>query len=503
MTQRYQLRNVAMKKILFCITLFFTLSIQAINKYTNQTFLFPKEIFGSYGMEQASWHNIIYNKNSSGAALQTYIYGQTTIPDACTSEYFLFDYLDQLTVQSATSSNYDVETFTRNIAGFWLGIESTENFSGSYTLTPQQSQYGITFAFSQDLSKYVNVAYLRNSSFTFSVPIVHIKNQLVYQGSPRILQALQGQNRVAEQNPDQYNNIAQACQYLLLNDQIQQATQVSDFKFQFASKYESDDDVQVATTSFLIFPLGSSVTNEFLFQPAFNYNGHIVFGAGISFQFPLFRSENRLTRICFFTGLENKFLFGNNQNRTVDIAGKPYSRYMQLYDRYQNGLVPAVNVLTRNCLVEPFNLVNFITGLRYKHKESIAEIGYELWGHDTEKITINDTNPWTENRYGIANINQDGILDANNTGITTASASTINYLVPDTKENVYIRWKDLNMSTAAARAALVHRVYASLGYGHKTERIDFFTNGGLFLEVVQNNAAFSNWGGWFKTGCTF
>lgn len=493
-----------MKKFLLLIALCLTASLQAINDYTNQTFLFPKEIFGSYGMEQASWHNIVYNKYSRGAALQAYAYAQTTIPDQNSSQYFLFDYLDQLVVQS-DATNYDVETFTRNILGAWIGLEGSQPFIGSFTLTPKQSQYGITLAFSQDLSKYLNVAYLRNTSLTISLPIVHIKNQLVYQGNSQILQAFQGQNTIAEQDPDLYNNLNEPWQYLMFNDQVQQATQLSDLKIQSASKYESDDDVQVATTSFLIFPLGKSVDNQYLFQPAFNYNGHIVFGAGITFQFPLLRSQDRLTRLCFYTGLENKFLFGNNQERTMDIIGKPYSRYMQLYDRYQNGIVPAVNALTRNCFVEPFNLVNFIAGLRYKHKESIGEIGYEMWGHDTEKITINNTNLWTDNRYGIANINGNGILDANNTGIQTASGSTINYVVPDTTEtgNVYIRTKDLNLLTAAARAALVHRAYMSLGYGHKTETIDFIANLGLFMEVVQNNAAFSNWGGWLKAGCTF
>ncbi len=493
-----------MKKILLLIALIFGTCIQAINDYTNQTFLFPKEIFGSYGMEQASWHNIVYNKYSRGAALQAYAYAQTTFPDSTSSEYFLFDYLDQLVVQS-DAINYDVETFTRNILGAWIGLEGSTPFTGSFTLTPKQSQYGITLAFSQDLSKYVDVAYLRNSSFTVSLPIVHIKNQLVYQGNPEILDAFQGQNTIAEQNPELYNNLNESWQYLIFNNEVQQATQLSDLKLQFGSKYESDDDVQVATTSFLIFPLGESVNNRYLFQPAFNYNGHIVFGAGISFQFPLLRSQDRLTRICFYTGLENKFLFGNNQERTMDIVGQPYSRYMQLYDRYQNGIVPAVNALTRNCFVEPFNLVNFIAGLRYKHKESIGEIGYEVWGHDTERITINNDNLWIDNRYGIANINGDGILDANNTGIQTASGSTINYVVPDTTEtgNIYIRTKDLNLLTAAARATLVHRAYMSLGYGHKTENIDFIANFGLFMEVVQNNAAFSNWGGWLKAGCTF
>jgi len=488
-----------MKKIVVVIALIFVSSIQAIDQYTNQTFMFPKEIFGSYGMEQASWHNIVYNKHSNGIALQAFGYAQTSIPDTAGSQYFLFDNLNQLVVQNdPTGTTYDDETFTRNILGAWIGIDGETPFTGSFSLTPKQSQYGVTLAFSQDLSRFIEAAFIRNSSFTVSLPIVHIKNQLVFQGNSEILTAFQGGNAESM-------GLSQPWQYLILNDEVQEGTQASDLKLQFASKYQSDDDVQVATTTFLILPLGASVTNKVLLQPAFNYNGHVVFGAGISFQFPLLRSEDQLQRICFFTGLENKFLIGNNQERTVEIYDKPYSRFMPLYDRWTQTMVPGVNAFTRNCYVEPFNLVNFIAGLRYKHEESIGEIGYEMWGHDTERITINDNNLWVDNRYGIANINGYGELQTPQ----TASGSTINYVVPDvvTTENpsgnVYIQASDLNMLTAAARAALVHRAYISLGLGKKTDTFDFFFNAALYMEVVQNNAAFSNWGAWAKIGATF
>src|SRR3989339_389745 len=242
-----------MKKKLIVLTLMFVSTIQAIEQYTNQTFMFPKEIFGSYGMEQASWHNIVYNKHSHGIALQAFAYGQTSIPDTTGSQYFLFDNLNQLIVQNdPTGDTYDVETFTRNILGAWIGIDGTQPFTGSFSLTPKQSQYGVTLAFSQDLSKYFEFAFIRNSSFTVSLPIVHIKNQMVFKGSPEILNAFQGGNAASM-------GLSEPWQYLLLNDQVQQATQASDLKLQFATKYESDDDVQVATTSFLIFPLGESV----------------------------------------------------------------------------------------------------------------------------------------------------------------------------------------------------------------------------------------------------
>lgn len=481
-----------MKKFLVLIALFFTAIAQAIDQYTNQTFMFPKEIFGSYGMEQSSWHNIVYNKHSHGIALQAYAYGQASFENSTASQYFLFDDLSKLIIQS-DETTYDEESFTRNILGAWFGLEGSTPFSGTFSLTPQQSQYGITLGLSQDLSKFFEVAFLRNASFNISIPIVHIKNQLVFKGDSTILNALQGGNSIAM-------GLGESWQYLILNEQVQEETQVTNIKVQCATKYESDDDVQVATTTFLIFPFISSVSNQILFQPAFGYNGHIVWGSGITFQFPLIRSQDKLTRICFFTGLENKFLFSNNQQRTVELNDKPYSRYMPLYDRYTDTMVPGVNVFTRNCIVEPYNIINFIAGFRYKYKDSIGEIGYELWGHDTEQITIDNGNLWQDNRYGIANINGNGELDPT---IQTANRSTMNYVIPDTTTNTYITAKDLNLVTAAARAALVNRVYMSIGYGDKTENTDFFLNFGLFMEIVQNNAAFSSWGGWAKTGITF
>jgi len=485
-----------MKRILLFITLFYMTNIQAINNYTNQTFMFPKEIFGSFGMDQASWHNIVYNKKSYGFALQAYAYAQSSLPNTTNgSEYFLFNDLPLLIVQSGVGAPFNEESFTRNIAGQWLGIKADTATTATYSLTPQQSQYGITLGFNQDLSKFCDMGFLRALSFGFSMPIVHVKNQLVFSGNDEILQALQGKF-----NQNFAPALSQTWDFLIIDENVQQTTTVATIKFQFDTKYQSEDDIQIATTTFFIAPTTKSVSNEILFQPMLGYNGHAAMGSGITFQFPLTVSQDEISRICMYFGLENKFLFGNNQNRTVEIYGNPYSRYLPIYDRYTNTLVPGVNIFTKNCFVEPYNIINFIAGFRLKFKESVAEIGYELWGKDTEKITINSDDLWTDNRYGIANIDENCVL---NTTIQTASESTINYVKPDTTENVYIKAKDLTMVTGEGRAALINRIYTSIGYGHSNDYRDVFLNFGLFMEICQNNAALSNWGGWLKSGFTF
>jgi len=487
-----------MKKILFFIALFFTAIVHSIDQHTNQTFMFPKEIFGSFGMEQASWNNIVYNKKSYGHALQVYGYAQKSIPDAEDSEYFLFDDLKSLVVQSGVGVGPDEESFTRNILGAWIGIPDSAKLSSTYSLTPKQSQHGATIGFSQDLSKYCDMGFLRNLSFNVSIPIVSLKNQLVYQGSPEVLSALQGKNAESMGMLESWN-------YLILNTEAQEATTFTNMKILFGTNYQSEDDIQIATTSFVILPFVDPVSNEVLFQPMEGYNGHVVMGAGVLFQFPLSISQDKRTRICFYTGLENKLLLGNTQQRTCEIDGKPYSRYMPIYDRYTETVLPGVNVFTKDFYIEPFNLINFIAGFRYKYADSVTEIGYEVWGRDTEKISFssnkeNDNNFWQENRYGIANINPETfeLLVPQ-----TASASTINYIVPDAVDNVYIKAKNLNFKPAVARSALVHRAYMTIGYGKNTDRISSFLNGGLFMEISQNNAAISNWGGWAKAGMTF
>ena len=247
-----------------------------------------------------------------------------------------------------------------------------------------------------------------------------------------------------------------------------------------------------------------------------SYNGHIAVASHILIQFPLFAPENSAARLNYYFAAENKWFVKNTQSRTFEIKNKPYSRYMPILDRNTQELIPGVNAFTKDCIVDPYNHFYFSTGLRFSYYDSIAEVGYEIWGHPTEGVTIKDTNRWQENRYAIPSmqLQDNGTLQpqtattGNATGdIISSSASTINYVAPadstDALQNVYITSTDLNMLTASARSVVVHRGYASLSLGKKGPKRDMFLNVGLFLEHSQNNAALSCWGGWLKSGFTF
>lgn len=495
---------MSMKKLIALLLLLATPNIQAITEATNHTIMFPKAGFGSFAMHQASWHNMVYNKQEHGAATQIFSYFQSSLPNDHESAYFSFDNLNTLTVASGAATGqpqaFDSQSFQRNILGQWLGFKETDNFKGDFSITPEQKQYGLIFEVSQDLKNLTDWSFFEHLSVGISAPITHVENKLNFQGDSKILDALQGKNTGIM-------NLEGAWQYLKLDTNTQTATNLANVKLNLGTKYQSENDILIATNTTITIPLVAHTANRKLFEPITGYNGHIAMGSNVSFQFPLLVSRAGLSRICFFFGLENKFLLHNHQHRTFEIRNKPFSRYMPIYDRHTNKMIPGVNAFTKECLVEPFNIVDFIMGIRFKYKNSVGEIGYELWGHGTESITIKDDNKWENNRYGIPLIDKDFVLQLDGTKGKTASASTINYAAgqdgASATNNVYIKSTDLNMKTAAASTALVHRGYATIGLAQKGKKRDCFANLGLFIEASQNNAAFNNWGGWLKLGFTF
>ena len=522
-----------------------------LDDYTNHTFMFVRPVFDSVGIQQASWHDIVFHKQKNGCAFQIYSILEQTYPNLNNPSYFLFNGLNQLTIQAGTTSTFEmpgtspavspprvkpstaaqgqmyVYSFDRDILGQWVGIDaltaapSTSVAGGvNFTLDPSQRQACIVAEFSQDLHKIINISIFENWFINVAAPVTWIENNLGITGDQAAIDAMNSPNfTFVKMTPGTMDSV--------------RLTQVA---ISLGTRYMGEPDTHVISTTGIIVPLVEQDCNGSIFQPVQGFNSHFGFDTNALFQFPICqRHEYSNSKILFFADLHNTFLARNHQLRTYDIKNKPFSRYMLLYDKALNDTVPAMNVLTLRSRVEPFMLTNLATGFRLKYKDSIGEIGYELWAHGAEVVTPEhkgefheDTcNTWADGRYGIAFINTAGVLAKinNTTGAVealapgeigqTASQSTINFVAPPdgqssccptptfTQENVYLRIIDLDRLSCAAQPTITHRAYASLGFGGKGNTRDYFANFGLFIEASQNNAALCFWGGWFKAGLTF
>lgn len=522
-----------------------------LNDFTNQSFFFPRPIYDSVGFEQASWHNIIHKKQKNGFGMQIAgIYAQS-FDNLFNPAYFLFDFKNQLTISAgdyskftpltATSSSTTTGSVTtttssstsqfvvkngqigqicvpsadRDVLGQWVGVTKSKNLH--LTVNPQQRQGCIFFEVSQDVKRILDNPIFESWFINFAMPITWIENNLGVCGDQEAIEAFS----------------QRAFKYIKMSPGNMTSVGISQATISLGTRYMTEDDIRIMTTSGVIVPLSEQPCGGSLFEPIQGFNSHFGFDFLVHFQFPIIQKEHNPSRILFFLELHNNFLARNHQLRTYDIKNKPFSRYMQLYDSFTNELVPAMNALTIRSRVEPYNIVNFATGFRFAHHDCYGEIGYELWAHGNERVTPEPvvTHPigwWDDGRYGIAFINTDGVLakidpatgevTAINTSEElgqTASQSTINFVAaPDgnynccpspsfTAQNKYLIRNDLNIYTPASRSTITHRGFVNVGLGNKGKIRDYFINFGAFIEAPQNNAALDLWGGWLKAGFTF
>lgn len=523
-------------KLTIICTLIVHTSITPLNDYTNQSYLFVRPIFDSIGIQQSSWHDIAFRKQSKGAAFQIYPIYEQSFENLDNASYFFFDHKNTLNVQAGSTSTWtlpatgavqvvnptqgqiSVPSFNRDVLGQWVNINTESESPYSFTLRPAQRQASIVIEVSQDLNKVIEWNLFENWFIDVAIPITWIENNIGAMGDQRAIDAFS--------NCD-FN-------WVRIDSGNHTSVRVTQASVSIGTRYMGEPDTHVITTTGVIVPLVEQNNGGYLFEPIQGFNAHFGFDTKALFQFPVCQKyEYSNSKILFFLDVHNIFLARNHQMRTYDIKNKPYSRYMKLYDRATNSLIPAMNALTIRSRVEPFMITNFATGFRLKYQDSFGEIGYELWAHGSEVVTPEkkhaDWYPrdvWPEDRYGIPFIGTNGelakIVGANVVPLDpgelgqTASKSTINFVAhPDgaisccttppifIPQNEYIKFTDLYYLPSASRTSITHRGFASVGFGTKGKSRDCFANFGLFIEAAQNNAALCFWGGWLKAGLTF
>ena len=504
-----------------------TILMYGLDEHTSQTFMFTRPVFNSISINQASWHDFGYERKKNGSNVQVYpIYAQSF--DTSTGpQYFLFNNLNHATIRGGqdpttinlTPQGYVVDnpqqddtmtqSLNRDILGQWLDHNTIS--SSTFTLNPFQRQACAVLEFNQKLKHLFDASLFDLWYLSVRLPVTYISNNIGFRGDQSALDAFSNKN----------------FRHANITTTDKTSTRLSNIELTLGTEYLNENDLMIITGFGLTVPFVEQGSNTCLFEAVHGFNSHFVMNAQGIFQFPIVASNDYRSRICYFLEFENNFLARDFQYRTFDLKNKPYSRYMKLLDIKTNSTVPAMNVLTVRSKVEPFNIFNMATGVRVKYDCASIEIGYELWAHGSEEITLEPShvNDWEDDRYGIAFINEDGALAkisgtsivALTTGETgqTSSNSTINYIAPPdgitdccpdptfTQKNKYITLKDIDTNSGASRSALTHRAYMTIGFGTKDKKKNLFGNLGLYIEAAHNNGSLSMWGGWAKLGVSF
>lgn len=492
-------RDVEMKKHIFIATLAL-LIINAIDARPHQryarSFMATRPAYQHMSTQQSLWHDIIYNKTGPvGGAFRVIGFAQNSIPMHKTSHYFLPPCTDRVFV-AGDKTPEDVQC-SRNIRAEWIGL--SDEFRGSFTIKPKETQYGFSLEYNQNFKTLFDFDFLENYWLSIAIPMVAVHHSMNLQQS--LL------NAPEQNNSDAPRTIAQAFEqpswcYAKIGGSTK-SIRPAEIRINIGSCLISKDYFQFAYNTIFVAPTGNKQNARQIFQAIAGNNQHFAFGGAIFFQFPLNRCTDEYG-ICFFTNLESIFNIRNTQYRTMDLQGKPWSRYLLFNQKCgtpNNGLagaqhIPGVNILTHKVLVRPYGVFDFSMGWRYITDTVEAEFGYNIWGKSNEKVELK--RPWFHpcEYEGIFGIAGDGYN-------TTASNSTITQQAPNDDEFTAITIFDLDPQSAESGSALNHKVHLSLGTRRDYCTSTLFTSLGGFIDIPQKNAALRAWGAWITLGASF
>ncbi len=416
--------------------------------------------------------------------------------------YFLPNCKNALLVSGDANTN---DLLTRDIRAEWLGLP--DNFRGTLTINPQQTQFGLMINYNQSLSILdKTIPFLADSWVNIFLPMVFVENSLnLVQHDVINTAATIPQDIIQAFNQPSWNYAKiPACR---------STWQLAELKLEFGKTYLAEDFFLLDYYGLLTIPTADSQNPAFLFDAVAGNNGHAGIGAGVNFQILLNRDPNPMA-ICWFLHVEDIFLIQSTQLRTFDLKNKPWSRYLLLTPK--NGplgfTVPGVNVLTCLAHVHPYNVIDISTGFRLQNSFMQAEFGFNIWGHGHERVELLcGCQGWAQD-YGIAG-NPAGVstttpLAAGSHNVT-ASASTISTQAANDVNSdgelvfVPITFHDINNESAGTAGAINYKVHTNIGFYNYGRKVDAFFVVGIFFDLPERPTALPLGGGWAKVGASF
>jgi len=469
---------------------------------TSQSFMFFHPAYQQTAMRQSLWHNFVYNKtNEQSSAFQLIAFYEQSIDSKATAKYFLPFYKcdddpcrfvagDNAGISEQDSSNIRLN---RDIRAEWLGLPS--DFSGNFSINPQQRQAGCLLEFHTELERFIDLDFFKGFWLSLTVPLMSQENNL----------NLEQWNIKNPSTKYPHNIIESFCQPTWNFGKIcrsHSSVGAAEVDIRFGRAYYSKNNFQLIYYTGFTFPTSPRQNAEYLFDSYLGYNGHWGMEAGFNSQIALSGDDSDYA-VCFFANLDTVFLMKDKQRRTFDLRGKPWSRFLTFVrkDGPPDGICPGVNVLTFLMRVFPYNATDFSCGWRVTSDNFEAEIGYSVWGHGDERLEyIKDFNEATGyQEWGITGTFNPQV----DTVAVTASESTICNQAANDHMFIPIGQCDIDLNSGRARSAICHKAHFSIGGMHKGCHINAFAGAGAFVELPQTNTAFNRWGFWIKCGSVF
>jgi hypothetical protein len=291
-------------------------------------------------------------------------------------------------------------------------------------------------------------------------------------------------------------------------DGAQSKTGLADIEFKVGYDFAQEEYYHGDLYVGVVIPTGNKPKGEFVFEPIVGNNRHFALMWGGSFGYKLWRSCDDVQDLRVEFEINGRYLFRNTQTRSFDLVDKSWSRYMLVYRTFANSqnVTPeeGINVFTQKLHITPRYAQDFNFGLVYDICNWQAEIGYNFWARQSEKVKLKEpfSTTITFPEVSASIISADTI----NRAITIKENFAGANLSLGGSESLYNlnAWQqsDLNLHSAVAPCAISHIVYGSLGSysDHWCDCWSLFAGMGGSYEFSSVNTAINRWMVWAKVG---
>jgi hypothetical protein len=191
---------------------------------------------------------------------------------------------------------------------------------------------------------------------------------------------------------------------------------IADIKLKFDWMYYTHKRFNSACGISLQLPTGTSITNEYAFEPHVGARGHAAIGFSNLMQLHAYADKNVTVRIdvsgntsYFFEGTERRMASVYDLTDNVVMPASPYRLVMR--NKY-SGVQPAANVMSLDHTVKPRFQFDGLIGVSTKWNRWTIDVGYNFYWHQAEKAALKNANAWNNDQYAFAHNHYSMYADA-------------------------------------------------------------------------------------------
>jgi len=381
---------------------------------------------------------------------------------------------------------------------------SQYTFESKLAFKPQQLFAGVCFTYHQHLSPYDDKGWW----FEIVLPIKWVKTQMnmveeiIVKGGP------DGDD---PEVPEGFvGNMTEAFQQRSWNfgkiDGAQTKVGIADIQLELGYTYLNQESCRLSSYWGVYIPTSNKPKSEFIFEPLVGNCGHPGLFSGASTAFRIWRNCEQA--IYWELDTAGTLLLSNTQIRSFDLKDKSWSRYMWVYlDSKTTDTHPGINVFTQEVRVTPGTWRDLNIAFAYEQPNLRAEAGYHFFSRQAENVCL--TCPWEEGPAIASIINNDN--EFINKGVSRNRATINDYQgvrndnIPGTDTQTYkpIRECDLDLTTAAHPATIVHTLYGAISYHWGCCTLPRYVGFGFSYDMISDNSALQQWMIWGRFGITF